>query len=827
MGSEFFTKYLQVGARLVCQIEIHSLDEKKSNKRWLQRHQLKEIEKLLKGPVRAKIEERDKNDKSQNILTGSTVRLGYVFKKKSLHHTLLLGEEESGEEDFYSTAYTVFREKVVVFVTSLESQDTKSVTKLAKVLHDCSQSQTSSVSISNYFTKQSSTSQNGSLGNTKQNGNHGNTENGVSSNEGKRKAIKNLVGRTNKAISKVKKEKRIAKILKNFKEIEGEEPDCASNTVSSSTESHQTKNLVQDSKPSITGLCSIEQETVSTNCSSSVTSVSSQQETSNSSSESGQNDMCINYRGTKYGSNYPPYIDSCQSEIDYIDIEIDCHAIIVPKFSPMSPSKTQNGCDSGSDSTCIETNYISTTKSRSSLQSNFNILKDVTTTSETVDHRFPDDMPDIDKAITSETVEDGFPDDMPDIVSDCSLDLTEPPEDMPDIINEHTSFEFCSEDDNLGANYDTAENDEVDVISDCLDMAENLLQVPMVTDNKMEEDVIYTNADIYDNEGDCQITDLCNSDTDERLEENDIQTGGNVVNDLMFDYKNSQQMTNVEICHQGTDLMEKEISQQTTNTMETNVLSDSDSSDSELPDCDFIAYKSRRRTSIFQRAIDICQVIKTNKENRHVTSSADNEVTKNEKNKRKRSKRVLPSFSPSTSEDELNPPKVAKTDGDVNGFNFDDNMNEVSDEEVECFILSVDESGNDMDNKIRNSGTVCNLTEDQLKYLVLKNKMYLKSIFQGNTESWRHLDYKKGGRSRKLLNHQVHLGLFTEEQQDIVMETLMSIFCKKHHKFMEYVMKVLLPEMLIKIHMAVNSVSHRESEVMMMEALSKPGGVYI
>ncbi|VDI06762.1 Hypothetical predicted protein [Mytilus galloprovincialis] len=816
---------LQVGARLVCQIEIHSLDEKKSNKRWLQRHQLKEIEKLLKVPVRAKIEERDKNDiRSQNILTGSTVRLGYVFKKKSLHHTLLLGEEESGEEDFYSTAHTVFREKVVVFVTSLESQDTKSVTKLAKVLHDCSQSQTSSVSISNYFTKQSSTSQNGSHGNIKQNGS---TENGVSSNEGKRKAIKNLVGRTNKAISKVKKEKRIAKILQNFKKIEGEEPDCSSNTVSSSTESHLTKNLVQDSKPFITGLCSIEQETVSTNCSSSVTSVSSQQETSNSSSESGQNDMCINYRGTKYGSNYPPYIDSCQSEIDYIDIEIDCHSTIVPKFSPMTPPKIQNGCDSGSDSTCIETDYISTTKSKSSQQSNYNILKDVTTTSDTVDYGFPDDMPDIKKAITSETVEDEFPDDMPDIVSDCSLDLTEPPEDMPDIINEHSSFEFCLEDDNLGANYDPTENDEVDVISDCLDMAENLLQVPMVTDNKMEEDVIYTNTDIYDNEGDCQITDLCHSDTDERLEENDIQTGDIVVNDLVFDYKNSQQTTNVETYHQGTDLTEKEISQQTTNTMETNVLSDSNSSDSELPDCDFIAYKSRRRTSIFQRAIDICQVIKTNKDKRHVTTSPDNEVTKNEKNKRKRNKRVLPSFSPSTSEDELNPPKVAKTDGDVNGFNFDDNMNEVSDEEVECFILSVDESGNDMDNKIKNSGTVCNLTEDQLKYLVLKNKMYLKSIFQGNTESWRHLDYKKGGRSRKLLNHQVHLGLFTEEQQDIVMETLMSIFCKKHHKFMEYVMKVLLPEMLIKIHMAVNSVSHRESEVMMMEALSKPGGVYI
>ncbi|CAC5380429.1 unnamed protein product [Mytilus coruscus] len=818
MGSEFFTKYLQVGERLVCQIEIHSLDEKKSNKRWLQRHQLKEIEKLLKGPLRAKIEERDKNDiRSQNILTGSTVRLGYVFKKKSLHHTLLLGEEESGDDDFYSTAYTVFREKVVVFVTSLESQNTKSVTKLAKVLHECSQSQSqpSSVSISNYFTKQSSTSQNGSHGNIKQNGN---TESGVYSNEGKRKAIKNLVGRTNKAISKFKKEKRIAKILQNFKKIEGENPDCASNNASPSIESYQTANLVQDSKPSITGLGSIEQETVSTYCPSSVTSVSSLQETSNSSSESGQNDMCINYRGTKYGANYPPYIESCQSEIDYIDIEIDCHSTKVPKYSPLSVPSIQNGCDSGSDTSCIETDYITTNvTSKSSQQSNYNILQD--------------------KVTTSNTVEDGFPDSMPDIVSDCSVDLTEPPEDMPDIMNEHSSFEFCSEEDNLGDNYDPAENDQENVISDCLDMAENLFQVPMVTDKKLEEDVIFTNfspcADIYDNEGDYQITDLCNSDTDENIGGNDIQTGGNVVNDLVdLDYENSQQTSNlknddVETCQQGADLNDKEVSQQMTNTMETNVLSDNDSSDSDLPDCDFIAYKSRRRTSIFQRAIDICQLIKTSKDNSHVTTSPDKDITKNVKNKRKRMKHVLPSFSPSNSEDELNPSKVAKTDGDVNGFNFDDNMNEVSDEEVECFILSVDKSGNDIDSKIKNSGTVCNLTEDQLKYLVLKNKMYLKSIFQGNTESWRHLDYKKGGRSRKLLNHQVHLGLFTEEQQDIVMETLMSIFCKKHHKYLEYVMKVLLPEMLIKIHMAVHSVSHRESEVMMMEALSKPGGVYI
>lgn len=45
-------------------------------------------------------------------------------------------------------------------------------------------------------------------------------------------------------------------------------------------------------------------------------------------------------------------------------------------------------------------------------------------------------------------------------------------------------------------------------------------------------------------------------------------------------------------------------------------------------------------------------------------------------------------------------------------------------------------------------------------------------------------------------------------------------------QYLEYVMKVLLPEMLIKIHMDVHKITHTESELMMKEALSRPGAVF-
>jgi hypothetical protein len=45
-------------------------------------------------------------------------------------------------------------------------------------------------------------------------------------------------------------------------------------------------------------------------------------------------------------------------------------------------------------------------------------------------------------------------------------------------------------------------------------------------------------------------------------------------------------------------------------------------------------------------------------------------------------------------------------------------------------------------------------------------------------------------------------------------------------QYLEYVMKVLLPEMLIKIHMDVHKITHTKSELMMKEALSRPGAVF-
>jgi hypothetical protein len=131
---------------------------------------------------------------------------------------------------------------------------------------------------------------------------------------------------------------------------------------------------------------------------------------------------------------------------------------------------------------------------------------------------------------------------------------------------------------------------------------------------------------------------------------------------------------------------------------------DSDSNDSDLPDCSFVAFKSNRRSSFFQRALDICESLKTKKKTHLKTLTEDGSV-KNQKGKRKRSKYILPSLSPSHSDEEMIPLKCQKFDADI--FSFDDNMNEVSsDEEMECFMLSVENSDDNVESEIQNIGYV-------------------------------------------------------------------------------------------------------------------------
>ncbi|XP_067680271.1 uncharacterized protein [Haliotis asinina] len=111
------------------------------------------------------------------------------------------------------------------------------------------------------------------------------------------------------------------------------------------------------------------------------------------------------------------------------------------------------------------------------------------------------------------------------------------------------------------------------------------------------------------------------------------------------------------------------------------------------------------------------------------------------------------------------------------------------------------------------------LTESHIQMMVLGSEGYLRSIFTGKHQCRRHEDYKKGGKTRLNLNYQVNLAMFTEPQQDAVMETLMGMFCKRHHKYMDYILKVLLPEMMIRILMEVKHMTYDDTEALMSGAV--------
>ncbi|CAH1791877.1 unnamed protein product, partial [Owenia fusiformis] len=83
----------------------------------------------------------------------------------------------------------------------------------------------------------------------------------------------------------------------------------------------------------------------------------------------------------------------------------------------------------------------------------------------------------------------------------------------------------------------------------------------------------------------------------------------------------------------------------------------------------------------------------------------------------------------------------------------------------------------------------------------------------------RHEDYKQGGKAKVNLMYQVRLGIFYEEQHEVVIEQLMAIFCKTNFTLLDYILKVLLPEMLVKIYMDVKHSTHDEAEQFMEDAL--------
>ncbi|CAH1798222.1 unnamed protein product [Owenia fusiformis] len=157
-----------------------------------------------------------------------------------------------------------------------------------------------------------------------------------------------------------------------------------------------------------------------------------------------------------------------------------------------------------------------------------------------------------------------------------------------------------------------------------------------------------------------------------------------------------------------------------------------------------------------------------------------------------------------------NPIKLNSKDHGYNAQMVNDN------DDTTCIVINDEEDTPDVLSKVNK---VCDLTRDQLCHLLKDNKKYLRNIYQGKAYNRRHEDYKKGGKARVDLTYQVRLGIFHEEQHDVVMEQLMAMFCKKNFTLLDYVMKVLFPETLVKIYMDVKHSTHYEAEQFMEDAL--------
>lgn len=106
------------------------------------------------------------------------------------------------------------------------------------------------------------------------------------------------------------------------------------------------------------------------------------------------------------------------------------------------------------------------------------------------------------------------------------------------------------------------------------------------------------------------------------------------------------------------------------------------------------------------------------------------------------------------------------------------------------------------------------LTPEHIEYMVLRDINYFIDIFSGNCDhSWRHQEYKKfSKKSGNLLYENSAMTSYTYDQYMSAVKALQSIFCKKNNKYDEYIVKVLLPEALIKICMRIYQCSKDAAE---------------
>jgi len=106
------------------------------------------------------------------------------------------------------------------------------------------------------------------------------------------------------------------------------------------------------------------------------------------------------------------------------------------------------------------------------------------------------------------------------------------------------------------------------------------------------------------------------------------------------------------------------------------------------------------------------------------------------------------------------------------------------------------------------------LKSDIIEYMILSDMNYYVNIFAGKCEhSWRHLEFKKNThQASKLLCMNAATGGYSHDQYMTATYALRSVFCKSGNKYDDYIVKVLLPEALIKICMRIHQCSKDDAE---------------
>ncbi|XP_064483819.1 uncharacterized protein LOC135396655 [Ornithodoros turicata] len=117
--------------------------------------------------------------------------------------------------------------------------------------------------------------------------------------------------------------------------------------------------------------------------------------------------------------------------------------------------------------------------------------------------------------------------------------------------------------------------------------------------------------------------------------------------------------------------------------------------------------------------------------------------------------------------------------------------------------------------EIKSFSDVKELNDKHIKYLFKKYMPEMQGIVEKKIYSWRNNDYHKGGKAKRMLTYKVYPSAFLDEQVSLISDMFIDEYVIRRKLTGDYLSQVLLPEFLIRVHMATNGTTHEESDRLM------------